>query len=217
MTDHVVVFVGPSLPLDHARASLAADYRPPARRGDIERAANDGAQTILLIDGYLIHEYPPSPMEVFHVLKRGVRVIGAASLGALRAVELRDHGMLGIGWVHEQFACGAVDADDEIVVACDSRDGRALTVPLINVRFALKNLYKRGQAGEEVAEAFEKVAALYLEDRTTEAIRRALAQVLSRDALEAMFSPAYDIKAKDAREALLRIAAEQLSAARIAS
>ena len=209
-----VVFVGPSLPLEQARAACDAHYRPPARRGDIEQAERDGARTIVLIDGYLIHDYPPSPMEIAGVLRRGVRVLGAASLGALRAVELRDYGMLGTGWVHRHFATGQVDGDDEVVVACDSRDGSAITVSLINIRYAIQQVYWRGLISfAQAGEVFERIAGIYLEDRTADAVRAALAPALAGSLVEELLSPRYNIKARDAMNVLLRIVVERMSAA----
>ena len=50
-----VVFLGPSLSEADARAIAAPSahtiYRPPAARGDIEKAVRDGADRICLIDG----------------------------------------------------------------------------------------------------------------------------------------------------------------------
>jgi hypothetical protein len=45
-----IVFLGPSLPLANARRIVAAEYRPPARCGDLLSAIRDGAGTIGLID-----------------------------------------------------------------------------------------------------------------------------------------------------------------------
>jgi len=42
----IVVFLGPSLSLDKAREMLEADFRPPAKRGDIYRAAREVARVI---------------------------------------------------------------------------------------------------------------------------------------------------------------------------
>jgi hypothetical protein len=160
----------------------------------------------VLVDGYLIHAYPPSPMEIHDVLTRGVTVIGTASLGAIRAVELRPFGMIGMGWVHEQFASGDVDRDDEIVVACDERSGRALTVPMINVRFAIKAFYKTGRIVHAQAEAaLAAVAALYLEERTRASVRAALCRSLPDELADEALSPAYDIKARDTMWTLLRM------------
>ena len=50
---------------------------------------------IILIDGWMVQRYPPSPMELYEAMAAGVMVGGAASLGALRAVELGARGCAG--------------------------------------------------------------------------------------------------------------------------
>ena len=92
-----VVFAGPSV---HGlgRHNLAGlDLRPPAGRGAILRAAADGAPAIGLIDG--IYESEPAVWhkEILYALGRGIPVLGAASMGALRAAECAAFGMKGIG------------------------------------------------------------------------------------------------------------------------
>src|SRR5262245_55733660 len=119
------VFLGPSCSWDEARAVLEAEYRPPARRGDLLRAVADGVGTIVLIDGVLVYDYPPSPKEVFAALEQGVSVIGTASLGALRSVELRNHGMKGFGTIYQWYLSGIIDRDDEVVVPFDAETGIA--------------------------------------------------------------------------------------------
>ncbi len=47
----IVVFLGPSLPRHDARRLLRADYRPPARQGDVFRAIDAAPDAIVLIDG----------------------------------------------------------------------------------------------------------------------------------------------------------------------
>ena len=83
-----VVFLGPSLPADRARQILEADYRPPARRGDIYQAAEAGAKVICLIDGVFFQDCSVAHKEVLYALGRGCRVLGASSMGARRAAEL---------------------------------------------------------------------------------------------------------------------------------
>ena len=83
----VVVFLGPSLPREQAEAVLQADYRPPAKRGDIYQAAREGAGVICLIDGVFFQECSVAHKEVIYALEAGARVLGASSMGALRASE----------------------------------------------------------------------------------------------------------------------------------
>ena len=49
---------------------LEADYRPPAKKGDLIRLimSLDDNQTIVgLVDGYFLLDYPPTPIEVYQL------------------------------------------------------------------------------------------------------------------------------------------------------
>ena len=87
----VVVFLGPSLSRARAEEILQAEWRPPARRGDVYRAAQDGARIIVLIDGVFFQDSSVAHKEVIYALDAGARVLGASSMGALRASERDDY------------------------------------------------------------------------------------------------------------------------------
>ncbi|MEV7304560.1 TfuA-like protein [Streptomyces clavifer] len=76
---------------------------------------------------------------------RGVHVIGAASIGALRAAELAPYGMLGVGSVYAAYHRGDITADDEVAVG-QAPDGQweALTWPLVNLRSVLRLAQEAG-------------------------------------------------------------------------
>jgi len=92
-----IIFLGPSLSLQKAKEIFPlADYRPPARKGDFLKITNEenGVGFVGFIDGVFLQDYPPTPIEVYSLLKKNnVTVAGAASLGALRAVELEKFGI----------------------------------------------------------------------------------------------------------------------------
>jgi len=77
----IVVFLGPSLPRDKAEQILQADFRPPAKRGDLFKAAKDGADIICLIDGVFFQDCSVAHKEILYALEHGVRVIGASRHG----------------------------------------------------------------------------------------------------------------------------------------
>lgn len=130
-----VIFLGPSLKLTDARAILDADYRPPAQRGDVIRAVEGGAGVIGLIDGFT-HLVPAvTHKEILFALSRGVRVYGAASLGALRAAELGDYGMIGIGRIFEDYRAGKMTSDEVALCHGPAELGYcAVSEAMVNVR-----------------------------------------------------------------------------------
>src|SRR6266566_5098836 len=105
------VFLGPTMPVSDARAILDASYLPPAGCGDVYRAVMDGATTIAIVDGFFHLRPAVRHKEIAWALSRGVRVFGAASMGALRAVEMAASGMRGVGRIFEAFCRGDLEDD----------------------------------------------------------------------------------------------------------
>lgn len=135
-----VIFLGPSLSHEKARKIFDADYRPPAKKGDFLRlAADPDAKLVGFVDGVFLQDYPPTPIEVYHLArKEGVLLAGAASLGALRAVELEKFGMVGIGKIFQLYKTGRVDADDELAVTfAPEGDYRLQSEAMIDIRYNL--------------------------------------------------------------------------------
>lgn len=134
------VFLGPSLPADRARALIAdAIFLPPVRKGDVLRALRYKPNAIAIIDGAFEHTASVWHKEILYAMSLGIRVIGGASMGALRAAELADLGMEGRGRIFDDFYSGRIIADDEVAVLHGPvRNGyKSVTVPLVEVRYAL--------------------------------------------------------------------------------
>lgn len=144
---HVIVFAGPSLfgIDDDTRQQLldGVTLWPPVRRGDVLTALSCQPDVIAIIDGYFFDEPAVTHKEIAYAIETGVTVIGGASLGALRAVELATVGMRGVGWVFEQYRDEAIDDDGEVAVlhATAEHGYRPLSVALVDVRHALQPLH----------------------------------------------------------------------------
>jgi hypothetical protein len=173
------VFLGPSLSRNEAEAVVAAEFRPPAKRGDILAAADDGAQIIALIDGVFFQDSAVAHREILAVLQRGVTVIGASSMGALRAAELDTFGMIGVGEIYHRFKNGELEADDEVALTFDPLYYRPLSEPLITIRANIGRAVLRGViTPEEGSRIIEWVQALYFPKRTWENIFAIIAERL---------------------------------------
>lgn len=156
----VVVFLGPSLPVARARGILQADYRPPAQKGDIYRALTSGAATIVLIDG-VFHGAPSIwQREILAALDEGIEVLGASSMGALRAAELHSLGMVGHGTIFEWYRDGVITGDDEVALqhGDEEMDYRALSEPLVNIRATLQQAERDGVLARAEADELLGVA-----------------------------------------------------------
>jgi len=133
----IIIFLGPSLDTATAKSILDAEYRLPARRGDILAAVRDSATVIGLIDGVFHQEAAVAHREILTAIRAGVTVIGASSMGALRAAEMDALGMKGIGEIYQKYATGELVSDDEVALVFDPVSGIALSEPLINIRYTL--------------------------------------------------------------------------------
>lgn len=141
-----VVFLGPSLPRADAMAVLDACYRPPVRQGDVYRAVRDGARLIGIVDGYF-HDVPSVwHKEILYALHEGAVVMGAASMGALRAAELHPFGMEGVGAIFAAFRDGRLTDDDEVAVQHGPAElgYPALSEALVNIRATLEAAERAG-------------------------------------------------------------------------
>ncbi|MDC0116054.1 TfuA-like protein [Octadecabacter sp.] len=140
-----IVFAGPSLwpALDKGQAPINVDagivLRPPAARGDILRALENGASQIGLIDGLFGDRPSISHKEILFALSRGCQVIGGASMGALRAAECKSYGMQGVGTIFADYVTGLrVSCSDVAVVhAPEHLQWRPLSMARIDVQATL--------------------------------------------------------------------------------
>ncbi len=114
-----LLFAGPSLAGWDGALPEGIDLRPPAAAGDIWAAIHTQPPptAIGLVDG--VFGIAPSVWhkEILDALDRGIAVVGAASIGALRAAELHGFGMIGIGAVFEAYSGGRLLRDDAVLVA----------------------------------------------------------------------------------------------------
>jgi len=208
MKPGIVVFLGPSLPVREAEGILEACYLPPAKRGDIPGAVRDGARVICLIDGVFFQDCSVGHREILSAISSGVRVLGASSMGALRASELDTLGMEGVGEVYRMYRDGVVVSDDEVALVFDPESGIALSLPLVNIRHVLVLALHQHIIGEKDHQEFLSAARqLYFPDRTWERIRDKVAGKVETgvtDRLLEFASSAPDLKREDAIEALTR-------------
>lgn len=205
MVRELIVFAGPSLPVADRVALPGLVYRGPAARGDVERASQVD-RAVLLIDGVFHHDLAPSPREVVDACDRSV-MLGAASMGALRAAECAPFGMLGIGAIARWYTNGIIDGDDEVAVAMHPRTHEALTVPSVNVRYVAWLATRRGMLTREAARAWIERARtqIFYADRTwDDALDCAPSD--RRAALGELAFAYGDLKRSDARFALRRAA-----------
>jgi len=134
--------------------------RPPAAMGDVYRCLGDKPDCIAIIDGYF--EGIPSVWhkEILYAMSNGVHVFGSSSMGALRAAELADFGMRGVGQIFEQFHCGDLEDDDEVAVLHGPEElgFTAVSEAMVNIRETLNAAVAGDVLGSEDAEKLSIIA-----------------------------------------------------------
>jgi hypothetical protein len=215
-------FIGPSLTVAEVMALCQGLEEqivvlPPVQQGDLLRLLGELPEVIGIIDGYFFQVPAVLHKEILLVLERGVRVVGAASLGALRAAELDRFGMEGIGEIYHRYQQGVLDGDDEVAVLHSSAaEGfQPLTEPLVNIRQTVQQARLEGIISARTAAAvvrcakrldftqrrYETVLAAVRLSAEAEAERTALARFVREKPV--------DLKRADA-QALVRTVAARL-------
>lgn len=212
----ICVFLGPTMPVELARKTLAADYLPPARQGDVYRAVRRFRPRIIgIIDGYF-HQVPSVwHKEILWAMAEGVHVIGSSSMGALRAAELHAFGMQGVGDVFAAFRDGMLEDDDEVAVVHAPEDIGfiAASEAMVNIRWTLDAASTSSIITARTEQALKDIAkALFYPLRNyPEVLKRGADAGLPKDeltALEAWLETGrVDVKRNDAIDMLSRMRA----------
>ncbi|PTL80701.1 hypothetical protein DAT35_28415 [Vitiosangium sp. GDMCC 1.1324] len=212
------------MPEEEARALVPCRVLPPARQGDIWRALSLRPKAIALVDG--VFEAQPSVWhhELLAALDAGVAVFGGGSMGALRAAELVEHGVVGVGHIFEAYHRGELVDDSEVALLhADEEHGfRPLTVPLVNVRHAARLAQRaRVLAPREARALVDAAVAIFYQDRTWPRVLAAVGEAwrpATRSKWEAWAAGGLeDLKREDARACIQAAAAFVASGARAPS
>jgi hypothetical protein len=172
MPDRVVLFAGPSLP-NPPPLPASWEVRPPARRGDFYRVLREQPRAIVLVDG----EFHGCPSvwhrEILDALAEGIAVVGASSMGALRAAELHGLGMIGCGRIFEDFRNGILNDDDEVALVYGPQavGYPAMSEPMVNLRATLALARSEGPIdAEQERTAIAHAKALHFPERSHAAV-----------------------------------------------
>lgn len=170
-----VVFVGPSLPDALRFADKDICLMPPAAQGDVVESVLSGAKVVGIIDGVFEHAASVWHKEILFALSRGCAVLGASSMGALRAVECAPFGMIGIGAIFEDYLNGIRVDDGDVALqhGPEDMDFAPLTVPLVNVDATLGQALNLSLISEFEAGNLSAVArSIFFKQRTWKRICR---------------------------------------------
>ncbi|WEX91330.1 TfuA-like protein [Sinorhizobium garamanticum] len=208
-----VVFLGPSAPASDISSILPdAIIRPPARRGDLYAYRILKHEFFLILDGAFGNVLAISPREVVDVVQDGAVVVGASSMGALRAADCLPAGAHGVGIIFRLFKHQAISAEDEVAVLYrEEMPFPPLTEPLINMRIALRRATRKGLVGASEAEEIISAAqSLHYTMRTWPGAYQKAGRHLPSEMLDLL-------KAIDTKRADAILAAKRVSKMREAS
>jgi hypothetical protein len=209
-----VVFTGPTTHGVDLAAWPGIDVRPPAACGDVLAAVRAGRQRIGIVDGVFGDAPSVWHKEILFALGAGVEVLGAASMGALRAAECGAFGMRGIGAIHADYASGARTADADVAFAYGpgALGWPPLSVPLVDAEATLDAARAAGALSDAAAAALLQAArGLHFADRTFAAMAAAAGLRETADVLE---RHAVSRKRADALLLLATLAAPRAQVAR---
>jgi hypothetical protein len=194
-----VVYLGPTLSRVAAEEVLTAEYLPPICRGDLARLP-EAVRFVGIVDGEFYQRLAVSPKELLPLLKRGVKVFGASSMGALRAAETYNLGTIGIGKIFAMFRDGILDGDDEVALLYEPGTYRKLSEPLVNLRCALNMAAEAKIIDQEERDHLVlQMKSYYFPERSHKALQRlcpALASYFGDSVLP-------DVKRDDALQLLI--------------
>ena len=206
----IIVYTGLSLPFSEAKEILDSTddveviYKRPIQRGDLDLALKENPDIIGIIDGVFHQNSAVGHKEILKVIKSGVKVFGASSMGALRASELDSLGMVGVGYCYNQYASGAIDSDDDVAVMLDSDSLEALSTPLINMNYVFENAVCEKIIAESEKEELSSIAksTFYPKRNYSQTLARSSLSDEAKSALIDFIRESDDIKRQDAVELL---------------
>lgn len=174
-----LVFTGPTLSHREAQQVAGVICLPPAAQGSIIAAVRcyDPA-AILIIDGAFQSEPAVRHKEILWAIAQAIPVIGAASMGALRAAELHPY-MHGVGLVYRWYRRFAFAPDDAVAVLHGPKEVNfsPLTHALVDLRMTIRAAWRRKLISADLSGKLENAARnLNFRERTlSRMVREALA------------------------------------------
>ena len=209
----IIIYTGLSLPFSEAKEILDSHddieviYKRPIKRGDLSLALKENPDIIGIIDGVFHQNSAVGHKEILNMMKKGIEVYGASSMGALRASELDVLGMHGIGYVYNQYASGEVDSDDDVAVMLDSETLEALSEPLINMKYVFTNAASQNIITEDEKDELLEIAkkTYYPKRNYSQTLSSSSLDDETKDKLIDFIRESEDIKKEDAKDLIRHI------------
>lgn len=134
---------------------------PPISGGDLYGLIDCPEDFLIaIIDGFFENQTSVWHKEILYLMSQGIKVFGAASMGALRAAELHLYGMVGVGEVYKGYVSGVLEDDDEVTV---SHGPLELGYPMaseamVNIRCTIESALYEDVISRKISDLFIKTA-----------------------------------------------------------
>lgn len=142
----LVIFAGPTLQPGDVELDIEALWLPPVSQGDVFGLVRFAPRAIAIVDGYFERVPAVWHKEILWAMSNGIHVFGAASMGALRASELHNFGMVGVGKIFEDFHHGKLTDDDEVAILHGPAEAGypQLSEAMVDIRATLAAAHTQG-------------------------------------------------------------------------
>ncbi|MCF6765296.1 hypothetical protein L3V82_05890 [Thiotrichales bacterium 19S3-7] len=173
------------------------------KSGDLIKAVSKHYDIIIIIDGNFEYTQAIWHKEILWAVKKGLKIIGCSSMGALRASELDRFGVTGYGYVYETYKNNITDDDSEVAIHYyKHKEAIISSLPLINFRYSL-NLLTDDQrlTHTEADDIFKQIKSIFYKKRTWQALK----EVMTKKHFQLIKANYIDIKYKDAYHCLKQL------------
>ena len=206
----IIIYAGLSISFDEARQILDSNeyieviYKRPIKRGDLGLALKENPKIIGIIDGEFHQNSSVGHKEILNALNKNITIVGSSSMGALRASEMDSLGMIGVGYVYEQYTTGKVTSDDDVAVMLDSNTLEVLSEPLINMNYVFTNAVSKKIISKHQKDELMKIAknTFYPRRNYSQILKESNLNESEKNKLIDFIHDSKDIKKEDGKELL---------------
>lgn len=168
----MILYAGPSLTARSKQiiAELDIDLRPPVKRREIQYLTESGYRGVIaIVDGVFNQSAAVGHAEIRKAIQHGCTVYGLSSMGAIRAWEMRNLGMIGYGRVYSYFESMDDFQDDEMALLHGpGPDYFNFSEPMVHFRYCIDQLRESQQIDYQTADAILiKIKNRYFGERST--------------------------------------------------
>lgn len=162
-----IVFGAPSLSFLPKAIRGELTIMPPIKKGDLNDLNTDSP--VLIVDGVFAQSLAITPKECFSYINSGRILMGASSMGAIRAAELWKYGMIGIGNIYNMYRMGQLQSDADVAVSygiMEDQNVKELTYSVAHIAAVLLHIENIGYIGPSTSfKLIQTARKIYFADR----------------------------------------------------